>query len=61
MALQAAQVPLVVVGALAHYRIIRHTKDFDIFVYPHHCAHALEVLHATGYYTEIPALAWQGV
>ena len=40
MALQAAQVPFLVGGghALAHYTgIIRHTADFDIFVYPHHC------------------------
>ena len=63
MALQAAQVPFLVGGgyALAHYAgIIRHTKDFDIFVYPHHCAHALDgsprhrVLHGP----DLPALAW---
>src|SRR6266581_2159865 len=64
LALQAAQVPFLVGGgyALAHYvGIIRHTKDFDIFVYPHHCAHALEVLRTTGYYTELTFPHWLGV
>ena len=63
MALQAAQVPFLVGGghALSHYTgIIRHTKDFDIFVYPHHCAHALVVLHTTGYYTEMTFPHWLG-
>jgi hypothetical protein len=63
MALQAAQVPFLVGGgyALAYYAgIIRHTKDLDIFVYPHHCAHALEVLHTIGYYTELTFPHWLG-
>ena len=63
MALQAAQVPFLVGGgyALAHYAgIIRHTKDFDIFVYPYHCARALEVLHTAGYYTELTFPHWLG-
>jgi len=63
IALQAAQVPFLVGGgyALAHYAgIIRHTKDLDIFVYPHHCAQALEVLHTTGYYTELTFPHWLG-
>ena len=63
LALQAAQVPFLVGGgyALAHYAgIIRHTKDFDIFVYPHDCTHALEVLHAAGYYTELTFPHWLG-
>src|SRR5437870_13785820 len=63
LALQAAQVPLLVGGgyALAHYvGIIRHTKDFDIFVYPPHCAHALEVLHTPGHYTELTFPHWLG-
>jgi len=63
MALQAAQVPFLVGGgyALAHYAgTIRHTKDFDIFVYPHHCARVLEILHATGYDTELTFPHWLG-
>src|SRR5262245_34706741 len=63
MALQAAQVPFLVGGgyALAHYAgVTRYTKDFDIFVYPHDCAHALEVLHTTGYYTELTFPHWLG-
>jgi hypothetical protein len=56
-------VPFLVGGeyALAHYTgIIRHTKDFDIFVYPHHCAYTLEVLYTTGYYTELTFPHWLG-
>ena len=61
LALQAAQVPFLVGGgyALAHYTgIILPTKDFDIFVYPHYCDHALEVLYTTGYYTELIFPHW---
>ena len=63
LALQAAQVPFLVGGgyALAHYAgVIRHTKDFDIFVYPHDCAHALKVLHTAGYPTELTFPHWLG-
>lgn len=63
MALQTAQVPFLIGGgyALAHYAgVIRHTKDLDIFLYPHDCAHALEVLHAAGYDTELTFPHWLG-
>src|SRR5215471_19981604 len=56
LALQASQVPFLVGGAyaLAHYTgIDRDTKDVDIFVHPSMCAHTLEVLRITGYYTEL--------
>jgi len=62
-ALQAAQVPFLVGGAyaLAHYTgIARHTKDFDIFVYPHHYGRTVEVLHAAGYHTELTFPHWLG-
>jgi hypothetical protein len=63
MALQAVQVPFLIGGghALAHYTgIIRDTKDFDIFVYPHDCARVLEVLRAAGYLTELTFPHWLG-
>ena len=63
MAIQAAQVPFLVGGgyALAYYTgIHRHTKDFDIFVYPHDCARVLEVLHAAGHHTELTFPHWLG-
>ena len=63
LALQAAQVPFLVGGgyALAHYTgIIRDTKDLDVFVYPHHCAGVLDVLHAAGYDTEFTFPHWLG-
>ena len=63
LALQAAQVPFLVGGAyaLAHYTgITRHTKDIDIFVYPHECERTLEVLRATGYHTELTFPHWLG-
>jgi len=63
LALQTAQVPFLAGGgyALVHYTgIIRHTKDLDIFVYPHHCAYALEVLYTTGCYTELTFPHWLG-
>lgn len=63
VALQAAQVPLLVGGAyaLAHYTgITRHTKDFDLFVYPHDCERVLEVLHNVGYDTALTFPHWLG-
>jgi hypothetical protein len=63
MVLQAAKVPFLVGGghAIAHYvGMTRHTKDFDIFVYPHDCVRILEVLHTAEYHTELTFPYWLG-
>jgi hypothetical protein len=63
LALGAAQIPFLVGGAyaLAHYvGITRQTKDLDIFVYPDDAAHALAVLAAAGYDTELTFPHWLG-
>jgi hypothetical protein len=62
-ALQAAQVPFLVGGAYAfasYVGITRDTRDFDIFVLPHDCTRALEVLQAAGYHTELTFPHWLG-
>jgi hypothetical protein len=54
--LDRAQLQYVVGGgyAMAHYTgIIRHTKDLDIFVRPHHRDKVLNVFAHAGYRTEI--------
>jgi hypothetical protein len=59
--LQGAQVPFLVGGAYAlacHTGIVRHTKDFDIFVRPKECDCVLQVLSAAGYRTEITDPCW---
>jgi hypothetical protein len=61
--LRAADVPALVGGsyALAHYTgIVRHTKDFDVFVRPAHARYALRALAAGGFRTEITFSHWLG-
>ena len=61
--LQQAQLPFLVGGAYAlacHTGIVRHTKDFDIFVRPRDCEDVLQVLSAAGYRTEITDPCWLG-
>jgi putative nucleotidyltransferase-like protein len=60
-ALQQSQVPFLVGGAYAlarHTGIVRHTKDFDIFIRPTDCERALGVLSTAGYRTEITDPRW---
>jgi hypothetical protein len=60
-ALQQAQVPFLVGGAYAlasHTGVVRHTKDVDIFIRPKDCKHALDVLSAAGYRTEMTDERW---
>lgn len=62
-AIQAAQVPFLVGGAyaFAYYAgIVRHTKDFDIFVQQPHCERIFNVLHTLGYHTELTHPHWLG-
>jgi hypothetical protein len=62
-ALRAANVPFLTGGAyaLAHYtRIVRHTKDLDIFVSPGDTRRVLDILHDTGYRTEMTFTHWLG-
>ncbi len=61
--LQRADVPFLVGGAYAlahHTGIVRHTKDFDIFVRPDDCSRALEALAGGGYRTELTFAHWLG-
>jgi hypothetical protein len=58
-----ARLPFLVGGAYAlerHTGIVRHTKDFDIFVRPKHVHRALRVLAAAGYRTDLPFPHWIG-
>lgn len=60
-ALQQARVPFLVGGAYAlacHTGVVRHTKDFDIFVRPRDCERVLDVLSASGYRTEMTDARW---
>jgi hypothetical protein len=62
-AIQAAQVPFLVGGAYAfacYAGIVRHTKDFDIFVQQQHCERIFNVLHILGYHTELTHPHWLG-
>lgn len=61
--LKRANVPFLVGGAygLAHYTgIIRHTKDFDVFVRPAHVELALAALASGKYRTELTFTHWLG-
>jgi hypothetical protein len=61
--LREGRVPFLVGGAYAYARytgVVRHTKDFDIFVHPRDFARALEALGAAGFRTEVPFPHWLG-
>ncbi len=61
--LQAEKVPFLVGGAytLAYYTgIVRHTKDFDLFVRPQDAQGVLDLLAAHGYQTEMTFPHWLG-
>jgi hypothetical protein len=61
--LQRAELPFLVGGAYAlqHYTgIVRHTKDFDIFVRPADCRRVLGVFAAEGYRTDLTFPHWLG-
>jgi hypothetical protein len=63
LALLNARVPFLVGGAYAlerHTGIVRHTKDFDIFVRPKHVHRALRVLSRAGFQTDLPFPHWIG-
>jgi hypothetical protein len=58
-----SKIPFLVGGAyaLAYYTgIVRHTKDFDIFVRPADFERVLDLFSATGYQTEITFPYWLG-
>ncbi len=60
-ALKEAQVPFLVGGAYAFERytgIVRHTKDFDIFVRPADLNHTLAAFAAAGYHAELAFPHW---
>jgi hypothetical protein len=62
-ALRDAEQPFLIGGAyaLAFYTgVVRHTKDFDVFVRPEDAAHALYVLAAAGFRTELTFPHWLG-
>lgn len=62
-ALEEGGVPFLVGGAYAYSRytgIVRHTKDFDIFVRPGDFDRALEVLGRQGWQTERTFSHWLG-
>ena len=62
-ALAAANVPFLVGGAYAlerHTGVVRHTKDFDIFVRPKHVHRALRVFRGAGFHTDLPFPHWIG-
>jgi hypothetical protein len=61
--LKQQRFPFLVGGAyaLAHYGgVVRHTKDFDIFLRPADCVRALELLSAAGFCTELTFPHWLG-
>jgi hypothetical protein len=62
-ALMSARVPFLVGGAYAlerHTGVIRHTKDFDIFVRRKHVHRALRVFRGAGFHTDLPFPHWIG-
>jgi hypothetical protein len=62
-ALQLADVPFLVGGAYAFSRytgIVRHTKDFDVFVRPQDVARTLATLKGAGASTELTFPHWLG-
>jgi hypothetical protein len=61
--LNEAGIPFLVGGAyaLAHYTgIVRHTKDFDVFVRPDDCQRALDAFAQAGLRTELTFPHWLG-
>jgi hypothetical protein len=61
--LEAAGVPVLVGGAYAYARytgIVRHTKDFDVFLRPGDFGRALDVLARKGWKTERTFSHWLG-
>ena len=61
--LKDADVPFLTGGAyaMAHYtRIIRHTKDLDIFLCPGDAPHALQAFADAGFRTEMTYSHWLG-
>lgn len=61
--LEEAKVPFLVGGAYAFARytgIVRHTKDFDVFVHPRDFERALEAFAKAGYKTEKNFPHWLG-
>src|SRR5437016_4662888 len=59
--LEAAGVPFLVGGAYAYARytgIVRHTKDFDVFLRPRDFDRALEALARQGWQTERTSPHW---
>ncbi len=62
-ALKATRIPFLVGGAYAlavYAGVIRHTKDFDVFVRPKHCERVLSGLARVGYQTELTFPHWVG-
>jgi len=63
LTLRAAQVPFLVGGADAcacYTGIVRPTKDLDLFVRQQDCRHALQILSAAGYHTDLTFPHWLG-
>lgn len=61
--LNEEDIPFLVGGAyaLAHYtRIVRHTKDFDVFLRRADCDRALDAFSRAGYHTEMTFSHWLG-
>jgi hypothetical protein len=61
--LQGSGIPFLVGGAYALQRytgIVRHTKDFDIFVRPADCQRVLDTFAAAGFRTELTFPHWLG-
>src|SRR6185295_16410164 len=61
--LQEARVPFLVGGAYAFGRytgIVRHTKDFDIFVHPRDFRRALDAFARAGYAVDATFPHWLG-
>ena len=63
LALRGAEVPFLVGGALAlewHAKVVRYTKDLDVFVHPDDVDEVLDALASLGCRTEITASHWLG-
>jgi hypothetical protein len=61
--LKGSGIPFLVGGAYALQRytgIVRHTKDFDVFVRPADCQRVLDTFTAAGYRTELTFPHWLG-
>ncbi len=61
--LQQAQIPFLVGGAYSlerHTGVVRHTKDFDIFLKRDDIGRALQVLTEAGYACDLPFPHWIG-